>query len=265
MTLIVGIKCADGVVMGADGAATFSTPTGQGTILQPVSKLHVLSDSSIVMGVSGSVGLGQLYVDRVQQSWKADTSFRSGDVYRALRKLRTDISGEAKKSIEAAQLMVPILGNQLAASSCITDSLIALPIMNEAELIQCDQSGNGMVQTLDLPYVSIGSGQALADPFMAFLRNIFWPDDLPTVADGIFAIMWTLIHAISVNTGGVAEPIQMAVLSKQEGGGISARLLNEAEIGEHRQHVVDAENYLRQFGIYQGNGMVELPEAPKED
>lgn len=265
MTLIVGIRCADGVVIGADSAATFSTSTGQGTIVQSVSKLRVLPDSPIIMGVSGSVGLGQLYADRVQRSWTNDSSFRSGDVYRALRKLASDISSEAKKSIEAAQLMVPIVGNQLAASSCITESLIALPVMNEAELIQCNQSGNGMVQTVDLPYVSIGSGQSLADPFLAFLRNIFWPNSVPKVVDGIFAITWTLVHAISVSPGGVAGPIQLAVLSKDEGNELSARLLSEEEIGEHRQHVVDVEDYLRRFGDYQSDGASELPEAPKEE
>lgn len=64
MTLIVGIKCADGVVMGADGAATLGNPVvGQATVTQPVSKLHIV-DNRILMGGSGAVGLSQLYLDR---------------------------------------------------------------------------------------------------------------------------------------------------------------------------------------------------------
>ncbi len=38
MTLIIGIKCSDGIVMGADGAATFAT-LGQPTIRQETKKL----------------------------------------------------------------------------------------------------------------------------------------------------------------------------------------------------------------------------------
>jgi 20S proteasome alpha/beta subunit len=40
MTLIIGIKCSDGIVMGADGAATFGS-LGQQTIRQGTKKLEV--------------------------------------------------------------------------------------------------------------------------------------------------------------------------------------------------------------------------------
>ena len=51
MTLIIGIKCKDGIVLGADGAATLGA-MGQRTILQPMKKLEIIS-SAMVLGVSG--------------------------------------------------------------------------------------------------------------------------------------------------------------------------------------------------------------------
>jgi 20S proteasome alpha/beta subunit len=58
MTLIVGIKCANGLVLGADGASTLGAP-GQPTALQPYGKkLHSLHDS-VVFGFSGYIGIGQ--------------------------------------------------------------------------------------------------------------------------------------------------------------------------------------------------------------
>ena len=70
MTLIVGAKCSDGVVLGADGAATLGDPAlGQQTVIQPVHKLKTLQ-GRMVMGVSGAVGLGQLYGDRVEALWR---------------------------------------------------------------------------------------------------------------------------------------------------------------------------------------------------
>jgi 20S proteasome alpha/beta subunit len=57
MTLIVGILCKEGVVVGADGAASLGV-LGQMTAMQPVKKLSLLHNCMIV-GVSGSVGLSQ--------------------------------------------------------------------------------------------------------------------------------------------------------------------------------------------------------------
>lgn len=57
MTLIVGIKCDDGIVLGADGAATLGV-MGQSTVRQATKKLDILKES-VVVGVSGPVGLAQ--------------------------------------------------------------------------------------------------------------------------------------------------------------------------------------------------------------
>ena len=56
-----------------------------------------------------------------------------------------------------------------------TASLIAVPVggLNGIpELIQCNHVGMTEAATTDLPFVAIGSGQELADPFLAFLRRI---------------------------------------------------------------------------------------------
>ena len=55
MTLIIGVRCSDGVVIGADGAATLGSTLGGPTVMQPVTKLQIL-EGTIVMGVSGQVG-----------------------------------------------------------------------------------------------------------------------------------------------------------------------------------------------------------------
>ena len=62
MTLIVGIKCTDGVVMGADSAATFATPTGQSTVIQSATKLQIPA-GPIITATSGPMGLGQLFAE----------------------------------------------------------------------------------------------------------------------------------------------------------------------------------------------------------
>jgi len=66
MTLIVGVKCQDSVVVGSDGAATSTTIVGVPTSRQAVKKLTNLGNK-IIVGVSGPVGLGQLIADAVDR------------------------------------------------------------------------------------------------------------------------------------------------------------------------------------------------------
>ena len=86
----------------------------------------------------------------------------------------------------------------------------------------------------------------MAVPFLAFLRAIFWPDNPPALSKGILSTVWTLTHAIRVKTWGVADPIQVAVLSAKDGQ-ILARELGEAELQTHQQTVYDVERYLSDY------------------
>jgi hypothetical protein len=248
MTLIIGVKCSDGGVIGADGAATFGNTLGQRTVIQPVTKLQVIQDK-IVMGVSGPVGLSQLYCDRVEALWRDKRLGIQVSLADVMRLLHGAISEDAQKAISAATASVPFLGSNLAAQLAITASIIALPvggIMGRAELIQCNHIGMAEAATRDLPYVAIGSGQPLADPFLAFQRHIFWPNSLPKLAEGVFAAVWTLLHAIRVSPGGLSEPIQIATLAKK-GNELFASELTPEQLEGHRQNVDEAERHLARF------------------
>ena len=114
MTLIIGIKCSDGVVLGADGAATFGS-LGRETIRQPVTRKLEILGGRIVVGVSGPAGLGQRFRGEIEALW----------------------------------------------------------------------DNRGFVAKSSLPT------KANADPFLAFVRRIFWPKRLPTVDEATFTT-WPL-------------------------------------------------------------------------
>ncbi len=97
----------------------------------------------------------------------------------------------------------------------------------------------------NLPIVSIGSGQLVADPFLAFLRRIFWPDSLPTPSEGILAAVWTLTHTIQSQPGHVGEPIQIVTLSKDPRGQWKAQALPDGDLGEQREHIRDMEKEMQ--------------------
>ena len=244
MTLIIGIKCADGVVLGADGAATLGNAIGQSTVLQSMTKLEVLQ-GRIIMGVSGPVGLGQLYSDRVNQLWDQKKLGCGVGLPDAMRLLRDAILSDARVAIQGAAVSVPFLG-QAAQIGALTHTVVALPIAGRSELIQFDYQGSPDAATEDLPYVAVGSAQSLADPFLAFVRRIFWPKSLPRLADGVFATVWTLMHSITVAPGGVSKPIQVATL-KGRGQDWRGEIFTQEALDEHQQNIAEAERHLAKF------------------
>jgi hypothetical protein len=87
-------------------------------------------------------------------------------------------------------------------------------------------------KTPGLWFASMGSGQPITDPFLGFLRRVFWPpqkQESPGISEGIFFATWALIHAIDVNPGGINGPLQLAVLKTDETGQPRARELLETE------------------------------------
>jgi 20S proteasome alpha/beta subunit len=259
VTLIVGIKCSDGIVVGADGAATFGA-MGQHTIRQSVRKLTIISQK-IIVGVSGPVGLGQRFNWRIEELYSNNhlSGKKCPDAMKVMREaLWKDIEGEMKAAAVARETI-----GQLALSSALSSSLVALPLDKKFVLIQFDQQGAPEEATENLPFVSIGSGQPTADPFLAFIRKIFWPDSLPSLEAGIFSTLWTLNHAIETNPGGVSEPTQIMVLEK-DGKDFTARELESAELEEHLEAITAAESVLKDFRKTSSGSTDTPPSLPPE-
>lgn len=241
MTLIIGIKCSNGIVVGADGAATLGDVTGLKTVLQPVAKLSVIRDE-VIVGLSGPIGLSQLYCDGVNEAWDTLRNERGPEV---CRKLRVCFLKDAEITLRVAVLAQQVMG-ATARGDILHHTLIALATRGSPHLIQFDYQCAPEMATDDLPFVAIGSGQSIADPFLAFLRKVFWKDRLPSLSDGMFAIMWTLRHAIETAPGGIAGPIQMATL-EITGGQPLAKILTPQDLREHNEMIDAAETNLKEF------------------
>lgn len=244
MTLIVAIRCADGVVIGSDGAATFA-PMGQPTIRQPITSKITVIDGSLVLGVSGSIGVAQRIAAEIerQNAGGALTGARAVDVGVTLRDAIWN--GVLSHEYQIAAVAQPVIGG-LAQQDALCSCLLALPGSQRSELIQFDHVASPEVATDDLPFVTIGSGQQTADPFLAFLKRIFWPSRLPNLGEGTFAVLWTLQHAIGVNPGGLSDPKTVYNLSNV-GGQWQAHRLDDSDVAEHLEAVSAAEQRLRSF------------------
>ncbi len=261
MTLIIGIKCSDGVVLGADGAATFGS-MGRETIRQPVTrKLEILA-SCIVVGVSGPVGLGQRFRGEIETLWNNREFSNRGSVpvksYQAMAIIRQALQPHLTMEFEAARVAQPVVGQQVAAQSALTSMLVAMPLGHIPILLQFDHQGAPEELTEDLPFVTIGSGQSNADPFLAFVRRIFWPKRLPTVDEATFTTLWTLNQAIETAPAHVGDPKQIVVLEKL-GTQCQARELAPADLEEHLVAIAEAENALARFK----EGAVKIQTLPE--
>ncbi|MHA1305246.1 MAG: hypothetical protein ACTSPI_16220 [Candidatus Heimdallarchaeaceae archaeon] len=259
MTLIIGIKCRDGIVMGADGAATLGT-MGQRTILQPMRKLETIA-GKVIFGFSGQIGLGQRFKYEVQKAWE-NKEFSGVSPCEAMTTLRVNMWKHVEMELKAATIARGAIGST-ALQSVISQTIIAMPVSKKPCLFQFDQQCSPEEATTDLPFVSIGSGQGIADPFLAFLRRIFWRNKVPSIADGLFVTLWTLRHAIQINPGGVAEPIQMVILENKDGDW-KARELLEEELQEHLEAIDAAENSLLKFRDTIKNQGEEIKKEPSK-
>ncbi|RPH95186.1 hypothetical protein EHM69_05250 [candidate division KSB1 bacterium] len=264
MTLIVGVRCSDGVVLGADGAATYGN-VYEHTIQQSTKKLRTIS-GSLVVGVSGSVGLSQFILAAVEKVWhqvKADSRNTPEQLRVALSsEIRKYLLPELSVAAEAAKLL-----GSAAHSSAMCSALVAMPKYAQSQdgyLFEFDHQGSSEEKINDGSFVAIGSGQGTADPFLAFLRKVFWKDTQPSIVDGIFATVWTLCHTIETSPGGVSFPIQIITLRNEVNRGFVATELSQEQVEEHRESTGDAERMLLEWRRQQRDKTPPPGEGPPE-
>jgi len=224
LTILVGILCDGGVVVGTDSSATFG-PAHAPTIEQPIDKLHVLDDNMIVAS-SGHVGHGQRFVEQVRSLRSANQlKMAPLEIGKKISHVTINDLGETLPNV--AQLI-----QQRQLPFC---ALMAFVYKKRPYLIEFEPGTfQPEIKDKNLWYVSLGSGAAIADPFLGLLRNSVLADGPPDLATGKFAVYWTLHHTCEVNPGGVKEPINIAVL---ETSSSTARKLSKDELDSHREMV----------------------------
>ena len=249
MTVLIGILCQDGVVVGADSSATF-TAGQQRTIEQKCKKVEILCDGRVIFAGTGGIGLGQRF-SAIAEDYLADRKNREEKFISIGREL-------AKRGLQDFQATGAINPLKFGA-------LLAFSSSQQLKLCEF-QTGSFQPEfkTKNLWYVSMGSGQTICDPFLGLQRRVFWRDDKPpSLSNGIFATVWALQHAIDVNPGGIKDPIQVAVLEKGKNGAV-ARLLEEEELVEHRNNISALEVYIGEYSKpLSGDPDKEVPEVER--
>lgn len=226
MTLIVGIRCTDGVVVAADQAVTFGVARGHHTISHRACKIRVLEGQVIVAG-TGQIGMGQRFAENVETFWKSG-------------------KGKSASHLDIVRQVTALAVQDFAGTNAAQGAfgaLMAFPKNHTAHLCEFAVADlQPEMKDAKTWFVAMGSGQVIADPYLALFKNIYWGEGPPTVRRGLFAAAWVMRHSIKVAPGLVAEPIDIAVLQ-----GSKARMLDGDELQVHLESVDAAVAHFRTF------------------
>ena len=240
MTLIVGILCTDGVVVASDSAATFGTSALPTIGQQEVTKIHRLNES-VLFSSTGAVGIAQLIAQEVRNAWQNNEFGNMKAPEEAMNLIGNKIVTTVTPYLGSANLSRPLIG-ECSASLC--KSLVAMPVKRKPCLFHFDYNGAPEQVTTDLPFISLGKGQLIADPFLALLKRLLWKTSPPTLAEGRLVATWTLEHVRATNPGGVGGKSQLATLSSSGSKQPTVTMIKQSDIQEHLQKVSDAEKAL---------------------
>ena len=244
MTVIVGVLCKQGVVIGSDSSST--SVTGNISTTEQNSKKVEIINKEVIMCGTGSVGINQRFIQILSKTFN-DNAFKSRS--KSNIDIATHITREAILDCKNTFL------NDIGYGSCVG-------FRRNNEYFLCEFETRTLQPEFkheSFWYVSMGSGQLIADPFLGFVRKVFWDNKQPDIEDGIFGTILALEHAIDVNPGGIGPPIQIAVLKNGE----DARLLDEVELEEHKQNVINFENYVKEYKTIKSNIGESIPEMDK--
>ena len=239
MTLIVGILCRDGVVMASDSAATYSA-SGMSTIgQQTTTKVRPLKNS-ILYSSTGAVGMSQIIADGIETLW-ASLRKNNPSPAQVMEAISKDIHQRCQHLFHSAA-MLGQAGMRHVQNDVACRSLVAMPVLGRACLFEFAETGAPTQATEQLCCVALGSGQPIADPFLALMKKILWPDSPPTLAEARLIAAWTIKHVVQTNPGGVAGDAQMATLVVK---GNQAHV-EDVDASEHYERIEGLEKSLRE-------------------
>lgn len=234
MTVIIGVQCTDGVVIGSDSSATIATGGGQYPTIEigPVTKVRIVAQS-VVFASTGAGGLAQRFAE-VLQATTAPTTFRNKNAHEAGKAIASAAIAEFSSTNCPKGQFGALVGFKCASGFCLCEYP---PTDFQPEW-----------KTAELWFASMGAGQPITDPFLAFLKKVLFQGTQPSVSEGALCVAWALEHVIELNTGGINGPSQIAVLSNDaRDRQPRARLLDDDEISAHLDYVRAAESHLGQF------------------
>jgi hypothetical protein len=195
-------------------------------------KIKIFGDQ-VIVACTGAIGYAQRLHEHIEAALKGGvfTNF-------AVRECTTNVSKRFLSDL-AGSMASSNSQNGIGFGALIAAALKDGPFL--AEFAANDFQPE--LKTEKLFFVSMGSGQVLADPFLAFVSKVMWKGKMPTVDDAKFAVYWVLDHTIKLAPGKVGPPIRLATLRNVAGKWVAA----EQDTQEFAQYVEELEDHIGKF------------------
>lgn len=200
MTLVMGIRCTNGVVVAADSA---STDLDGGT-KQATTKIHQVGQLPMLVGTSGDIGL----IQKVREALvDAASSLGNKGTLKSLRQeLRRFHAAEMK---ESNNYYVPQPGLPYNAPAAVL--LIIGVLKGEPYVIEIDQTATDTNYDMSMGgFYAIGSGKTIAQ---ALFRPHLFNTETRTLEVGKVLAHRVLSDAIDLASMFLAHPISMYTVS----------------------------------------------------
>lgn len=304
MTVLVGISCDDGVVIGCD-SAELAGRAGQYTIeRQEGSVLKIeLIGADAVTAYTGGTGLAQRCNGQIDATLKMLKAPFSGLVVHAgigriPNPIQDFLAQRFKKGEVPYDRLTPIEIGRVLAQAVIGDfettrstlqnaqgwglgALFAFihggaPHLIEFDNVQFHPQLKGQPdpgregKDRNWRAVSMGAGKPLADAFLAHSYRLLFGKKVPVIERAKLVIIWTIDHVCRYNDGWVGGDSHLAVLKKGEDGTWRAQ---HESVDETRQQMAELEEYITSFRGHQNtadkgaldlNTALDLPKDQSE-
>jgi len=261
MTVIIGVLCSDGVALAADGAATYTLPSGDfHTIRQTTDNKLVRIAQTQMLGTSGAIALQQAFADLIfrhssqvfQQVVPPNSPIPQQVAVSAIdpnqkRWSRAEVRDFAHNQLfnncvgpatQRSNQIIQMTGNRGYSGDAIQTTLFGfVDEQSTPQLALITPTCQVEFASTNLSFFGIGSGQASADPYFAFLRNVFCKPGAPiSIKDGKFLAYWAVDLTIDAGAPGVGGPIQLMTLQNGKTGW-EVLSHDPAEITTHQEMV----------------------------
>ena len=219
MTLILGLECADGLLLASDGQATIGT-TGQ-PLKGPTEKLF-LPWNNIAWGGSGPVGVIQCVDQRLRERFPTPTAFEDAGIHA----VRDQLSGTVAEVVRAllSERYVEAPGSQPWTAFLFVGHVPEGPFILEIgpNLLHEDHVSRG--------YSAVGSGDIF--PYFALTGLAHFNVRQRDLYAAKLIAHRVVNDAINVAAYGLGPPIQMVEIQKPatEGEFATAHRLSQDEI-----------------------------------
>jgi len=197
MTLIIGIRCTDGLVMVADSMSTEAAPLNAGLLTKHETSEKIVAFKDIVWGASGSVGIKQLVQHELEKDYNGWFQ-RNTSAVEFRQKLVKKIQPVLK---EQYRLGSDVLGQPRQPP--LTNFIFGTYLKDGFTLVNIEADCAGEV--VEACHCATGSGQKTGQALLRRLRNQIWD-----VKTALVVAYRTMNDAIHVEPMGIGPPIRLA-------------------------------------------------------